>query len=299
MNLPELIDKLHSEQACREHLAAVRWPDGVRCPDCGFQSISYIKTRHIYECNNCRRQFSVKSGTIFHDSHLPLRTWFLAIHRIVESKKGVSANQLKRELGISYQTAWYMCHRIREAMKDHGDNRTTLWGIVEADETYVKGKGLPKGEKLKSGTGSQRHTAVLGLKERGGKVRAKAVDHASMPVVTKFIKQNTGNQTQAIYTDESKLYNLLKGFTLHESVNHSVGYVMGDVHTNGIESFWSLLKRGIVGQYHRVSAKHLQRYVDEFCWRQNLDKESDLFHQALTATVNGEHIKYSERVHGQ
>lgn len=255
MNLPELIDKLHSEQACRDHLVSVRWPDGVRCPDCGMQSISHIKTRDVFECNNCRRQFSVKSGTIFHDSHLPLRVWFLAIHRIAESKKGVSANQLKRELGVSYPTAWYMCHRIREALASNNNNEPTLKGIVEADETYVKGKGIPKGEKPKPGLGSQRLTPVIGLKERGGKVRANI---------------------------------------RHEWVNHSIEYVVGDVHTNGIESFWSLFKRGVVGQYHRVSTKHLQRYLDKFCWRQNQDKDADMFDKILGQTVSDRHIKYSE-----
>src|SRR5574340_62936 len=141
MNLPELIDKLGSDEACRAHLEGIRWPRGVACPDCGSKSISRVAKRKVFDCNKCRRQFSVTSGTIFHDSHLPLRTWFLAIHRIGESKKGVSANQLKRELGVTYKTAWYLCHRIREAMKQ--PTGPGLRGVVDIDGTYVNGEVCP------------------------------------------------------------------------------------------------------------------------------------------------------------
>ena len=268
MNLPELIDKLHSDEACREHLERVRWPEGVTCPDCGANTISRIAKRKVYECNKCRRQFSVTSGTIFHDSHLPLRTWFLGIHRISESKKGVSANQLHRELGITYKTAWYMCHRIREAMKQ--PTAPGLRGIIEVDETYVRGAGVPKGEKLKAGRGSQRTTPLVGAKERGGRVHAKALSALKRDEVWPWLKQAMRiDQVARLYTDSSNIYDHLTGVLPHGRIDHSVAYVWGDIHTNGIESFWALLKRGIAGSYHHVSPKHLQRYVDEYCWRAN------------------------------
>ena len=309
MTLPELIDKLHSEEACYAHLEEVRWPEGVACVSCGSHSISridrVIKKRHgqhkgetyrrtVFECNACGDQFTATSGTIFHDTHLPLRTWFLAIHRIGESKKGVSAKQLERELGVTYKTAWYLCHRIREALLQ--PKGPGLKGIVEADETYVKGASIPKGETLKRGTGSQRVTPVVGAKERGGQVRAQVMPKVSQRTIYSFLTSTIIPEAAILHTDESSSYDLMAQILPHHVVNHSEWYVYGDVHTNGIESFWSLLKRGIVGSYHRLSVKHLQRYVDEYCWRSNHKDVADPFGEILGASARGRHITYAELV---
>jgi len=281
MNLPEMMDSLHTESSCRRYLEKVRWPKGVVCPACGHKGISRVVKRHVFDCNDCRRQFSVTSGTIFHDSHLPLRTWFLAIHRLSESKKGVSANQLKRELGVTYKTAWYLCHRIRAAMAQ--PSGPGLRGIVEVDETYIRDKSVPPGEKLKVGTGSQRVSPVIGMKERNGKVRAEAVDHVRKAETLRWVLRNLDQDAiTAVYTDTNRVYHDLGLSVPHESVNHTVTFAIGDLHTNNIESFWSLLKRGVIGSYHHVSRKHLQRYVDEYCWRTNGPKE-DGFDALLSA----------------
>jgi transposase-like protein/IS1 family transposase len=286
MNLPELMDKLHSDSSCRRYLEKVRWPKGVVCPACGGKSISRVEKRHVFDCNKCRRQFSATSGTIFHDSHLPLRTWFLAIHRISESKKGVSANQLKRELGVTYKTAWYLCHRIRAAMAQ--PTGPGLRGIVEVDETYVRSKSVPPGEKLKPGTGSQRVSPVIGMKERNGKIRAAAVPHVRKRETLRWVLQNLDRERVSfVFTDANRVYHDLGRSVPHAAIDHSQSYAIGDLHTNNIESFWALLKRGIVGSYHHVSQKHLQRYVDEYCWRDNGPKQ-DGFDTLLSAqTVAG------------
>ncbi len=309
MNLPELIDKLHDEESCYKHLEKVRWPKGVHCLKCDSKSVSTVtrtlKHRHgtktgetyqrrVYDCNKCRHQFSATAGTIFHDTHLPLRTWMLAIHRLAESKKGVSALQLQRELGLrSYRTAWYLCHRIREVLKQ--SKGPGLKGIIEADETYLKGKGIPKGEKPKRGRGSQRTTPVVGIKERGGEVRAKAVPNLQTDTILEFVKAVIAEKgIEAFHTDELPAYKKLASIPPHSAVKHSETYVMGDVHTNSVESFWSLLKRGIIGSYHRISAKHLQRYVDEYCWRSNNRENRDMFGLLLRMAARGRHIRYSE-----
>jgi hypothetical protein len=218
----------------------------------------------------------------------------LAIHRISESKKGVSANQLRRELCISYKTAWYLCHRIREALKQ--PKGPGLRGIVEIDETYVKGKGVSSGEPLKRGHGSQRHTPVIGMKERDGEVRAKAIKRVVRQKTWPWImKQLDKTGISAVYTDKHPVYKGLEVLLPHESIDHAVTYVLGEIHTNGIESFWSLLKRGIIGSYHRVSAKPLQRYVDEYCWRANHDK-GDKFDSILLATIESNPMTHSRFV---
>jgi len=296
MNLPELIDKLHSDASCRKHLERIRWPRRVTCPACGGKSISRIVKRAVFECNKCRRQFSVTSGTIFHDSHLSLRTWFLAIHRITESNKGVSASQLTRELGITYKTAWYLCHRIRAAIKQ--PTGPGLRGIIEVDETYVRGKGVPRGEKLKRGPASQRTTPVIGARDRNKRVRAKVLKAVSKETTwPSILSQFNRQEVSAVYTDEHGAYRGLNAYVPHGTICHALFYSIGDLHTNGIESFWSLLKRGIVGSYHHVSPKHLQRYVDEYCWRNNTEG-TDLFTALLSAQALTEPLQYRRLLSG-
>src|SRR5438034_6922284 len=195
MNLPKLFAQFGSDEKCREQLTTLRWPKGVVCPRCQSESISRVIDRDQYDCNACRYQFSTTSGTIFHDTHLPLSKWFLAIYLMTESKKGMSALQIKRTLCIAYETAWYLCHRIRAAMREI--NSELLRGIVEVDETYVGGKvrGMGRGYK-----GNK--TIAIGADQRSGKIRLQVISNATKEILYKFIHDNTDLQTEAIHTDQ-------------------------------------------------------------------------------------------------
>jgi transposase-like protein len=293
MNLVKLVEQFGSEDRCRAYLEALRWPDGVRCPQCGSQSISRITTRNQYDCNGCRNRFSVKSGTVFHDSHLPLWKWFLATYLITESKKGMSANQLKRTLGVSYKTAWYLCHRIRWAMGEGEEAK--LSGTVEVDETYIGGK--------QHGPGAFREkTMVLGAIERGGRVVFRVSPHsrANTKELHDFVQQVVADEAEAIYTDANPGY---KGIgdenTVHESVSHQrEEWVRGDVSTQSIESVWSLLDRSIMGSFHQLSAKHLGAYLDEISFRFNNRENPFLFRDTLIALLTGENLTYEELTAG-
>lgn len=262
MNLPALVERFNSEDKCREYLKELRWPNGVRCPRCDAdKGISTLRTRGQWECEACGYQFSVTAGTIFHDSHLPLWKWFMAVYLIGESKKGISSNQLKRMLKVSYKTAWYLSHRIRSAMQDEGMG-DLLMGIIEADETYV-GPSNPG----KFGRASKTNV-VLGAVERGGRVRMKVQDRVTRKVLHGFLNSVVDRDAEAIYTDALAAYRGIGDEnTRHGVVNHSETWVEADVHTNTIEGVWSLLKRSIIGSYHHLSIKHLPAYLDEMAFR--------------------------------
>jgi transposase-like protein len=280
-----------SDEKCRARLTELRWPNGVTCSRCQSKSISTIAERDQYDCNTCRYQFSATSGTIFHDTHLSLSKWFLAIYLMTESKKGMSALQIKRTLCIAYETAWYLCHRIRAAMREI--NSELLRGIVEVDETYFGGKvrGMGRGYK-----GNK--AIAIGAVQRAGKIRLQVIAHADKPTLHKFIADNTAPDTEAIYTDEMPAYwGIEDADTKHKWVNHSQEeWVVGDVHTNGIESVWSLLKRSIIGSYHRVSIKHLDAYLDELEHRFNNRKNEYIFRDTLTKLVNAAKLPYQELI---
>jgi transposase-like protein len=289
MNLCKLIEQFGSDEKCRQRLAELRWPNGVACPRCECKSVSRITERDQYDCNACRYQFSATAGTIFHDSHLSLSKWFLAIYLITESKKGISALQMKRTLGVAYQTAWYLCHRIRAAMRDV--NCEFLKGIVEVDETYVGGKTRGMGRGYKGNK-----AIAIGAVQREGKIRLQVIRHADRATLHKFIADNTDPKTEAIYTDELPAYlGIADEDTRHESVCHSAEeWVRGDVHTNGIESVWSLLKRSIIGAYHQVSMKHLDAYLDELEHRFNNRKNEYIFRDTLMKLVQAAKLPYQE-----
>ncbi len=290
INLINLIEKYQNENDSRAYLEGLRWPDGVVCPRCGSKSISRVEKYHIFDCNSCRYQFSVTAGTIFHDTHLPLWKWFTAIYLMIESKKGISANQMKRTLGVgSYRTAWYLCHRIRSAMSDGKPN--LLKGIVEVDETYVGGKIKGMGHGFKGNK-----TIVVGATERGGEARLQVIDDNGRKTLHEFIHENTDPDTKAIYTDEWPAYQgIADENTKHETVNHSAEeWVRGDVHTNSVEGVWSLLKRSIVGSYHKVSTKHLDAYLDELEWRFNNRKNEFLFRDTLLKLIKSENLPYQK-----
>lgn len=287
MNLVKLIEQYRDDDKCRAALEELRWPEEIECPRCGHKGISRIEKRPQYDCNSCRYQFSVTAGTIFHDSHLPLWKWFITIYMMVESKKGVSANQIKRTLGVSYKTAWYLCHRIRAAMTEM--NADPLSGTVEADETWVGGKAKGKGRRY---TGNK--AMVIGVIQRGGKVRLQVIEKANRKTLHKFLKENTDDKTTAIYTDDWPAYRGIADHnTKHETVNHSIEeWVCGDVHTNTIENVWSILKRSVTGTYHKLSAKHLDAYLDEIEWRHNNRKNPYLFRDTLMKLVRADKLEF-------
>ncbi len=299
MNLPQLIEKFGSEDRCRDYLEDLRWPHGVYCPRCGNQSTSWIEKRKQHECNepSCRYQFSVTAGTVFHDSHLPLWKWFLAIYLIGESKKVISAKQLQRTLGVSYKTAWYLGHRIRSAMEE--DSPVPLQGIVEIDETFIGGYR----QQTPGCRGPHEHkTMVMGAVERGGEIRLRVQngpDRKTRKAYQGFVKDHVHDDTEAIFTDASKAWgDLSDENTDHQMVSHRTEeWVRAQVHTNTVEGVWSLLKRSVVGTYHQLSAKHLPAYLDEIAFRFNNRNNDYLFRDTLLRMVEGETLPYAELVH--
>lgn len=291
MNLPKLIAQFGDDGRCRAYLTRLRWPKGVTCPRCDSHNVAELPEREKYNCNGCLYQFTVTSGTIFHDTHLSLSKWFLAIYLMTESKKGMSALQIKRTLDIAYQTSWHLCHRIRAAMREI--NAEMLRGVVEVDETYVGGKvrGMGRGYK-----GNK--AIAIGAVQRGGMIRLQVIPNATKPILQQFIKDNTAPDTEAIYTDELPAYwGIGDADTAHKWVNHSAEeWVVGDIHTNGIESVWSLLKRSIIGSYHKVSTKHLDAYLDELEHRFNNRKNEHIFRDTLTKLVNAAKLPYQELI---
>jgi transposase-like protein len=285
MNLPKLVEKFGSDEKCRAYLEQLRWPDGVQCPRCESKSVSRIKERNQFDCNSCRYQFSVTAGTIMHDSHLPLWKWFLAIYLIVESKKGISAKQLQRMLDTSYKTSWYLCHRIRDAMGD-GDE-PTLRGIIEADETWHGGKRHGRGM---GPYNSGNKKVIIGAVERGGQVRLRLAAGRDRGTLHRFLHEVVDEDAIGIYTDDWVGYvGIADENTFHQVVNHaSKEWVRGDVHSNTIESVWSLFKRSVIGSYHQVSVKHLPAYLDELEWRYNNRENPFLFRDTVRALTQAD-----------
>jgi len=312
-----------SEEKCREYLAAQRWPDGARCPKCGEgdaytltrKSATKNAVRSLYKCRVCRKQFTATVGTIFEDSHIPLNKWFAAIYLMCASKKGVSAHQIHRMLGVTYKSAWFMAHRVREAMRENG--ASPLVGIIEADETYIGGRGRrghpvakwereqiereARGETLLRKRGpkaGQRHprldkAAVFGMIERGGRVRSQHVPEVNVRTLRPIMINNIDVKNSRLITDGHRVYEMIKHEMPHDVIDHSLEYVRGDVHTQGIENFWSLVKRGIIGTWHHVGVPYLDQYLREFDYRFNRRKISDAERfAALFAQVSGKRVTW-------
>jgi transposase-like protein len=286
LDLCTLIEDFGDETKCRAYIERLRWPKGITCPACKSDKISRIIKRNQFDCDACRYQFSATAGTIFHDTHLPLWKWFLATYLLCESRKGMSANQMKRQLAISYKTAWYLCHRIRAAMLETAQDK--LGGTVEIDETYVGGKKRrwrPRSDK----------SVVIGIRQRNGDLRMFRAKDATSETVRQIIDANIGGHVEVIMTDESAIYpwaldELKRG--VHKTINHTREYAHGDVHTNTVESAFSLLKRGIVGTWHKVSAKHLPAYLDEMCFRFNNRKNEFLFRDTMLKLIGSPNLEY-------
>lgn len=295
VNLMDVVEKYSTDEHCREALTHLRWPDGVKCLKCKSNNVAPVADRKVYVCYSCDYQFSVTVGTMFHDSHLPLTKWFLVTYLMTESRKGISANQIKRMLWGqnkgSYKTAWYLCHRIRKAMEE-ADHK--LSGTVEIDEMYIGGhtKNADKWEK---------HAPVIGIRERGGHLHFIHAENLNQEKVYEIIARNVDKSVDVIMTDESRLYNfnLTKYRGKHKSVNHKkeeyVRYEGGlCVSTNAIESAFSLFKRGVVGAWHKVSVKHLPAYLQEMTWRFNNRKNQFLFRDTLIRLLQSDNLEYKE-----
>jgi len=295
----------------REHLEAQRWPEGPVCPHCGSvdEQVTAIKgafsrpskanpegveRKGLYQCNGCRKQFTVTVGTVFERSKVPLNKWLLATYLLSSSKKGMSAHQLHRMLDVTYKTAWFMFHRIREAMRD-GDDGYKDGGLggpgktVEADETFVGGKKRNKAFKPEP-----KKEIVVSLVERDGRVRSTHVANVTGDTIKQVLRTQI-HRSSDLMTDHAQHYKAVgQEFNKHRRVNHSINeYVRGEDHTNTIESFFGILKRGIMGSYHHVSAAHLKRYLAEFDFRYNFRKETDTtrYNEALKG-IEGKRLTY-------
>jgi transposase-like protein len=279
------------------YVAKLRWPDGPVCPRCEGREHSYLSTRRLWKCKSCKKQFSVKVGTIFEDSAIPLDKWMAAIWLIANSKNGISSHELGRSIGVTQKSAWFMNHRIRLAMQTGTFDRFD--GHVEVDETYIGGRARNmhkhiRKQKIK-GTGPTDKTVVAGALERGGRARLAVLPNARAVSLTGFIGE-TVTVGSAIYTDKHHSYQSLgdMGYD-HAVVDHAERYVDGQIHTNGLENFWSLLKRGLKGTYVSVEPFHLFRYLDERLFAYNERGLNDLqrFHKVLSA-VAGKRLTYDE-----
>lgn len=293
MNLLALIDQFGDDDTCRKHLEALRWPDGVACLRCGSVTVYRLPKRDLFECKDCSYQFSVTTATVMHDSHLPLRKWFLATYLIVEAKKGISARQLGRTLHVARKTEWYLSHRIREAMAQAMDNDAPLTGEVEVDETYIGGRVRGKGRGY-----VDNKTIVVGAKQRGGRIKLQVAPNNRRTTLHGFIRENVSPDAEAIYTDEWPAYRGIGDETTrHETVNHKAEeWVRGSVHTNSIEGTWSLFNRALVGSYHQVQRKHLNKYLNEMEWRQNNRENKTIFRETLRALVAADPLTYSDLI---
>lgn len=295
-NLLDLLTYFKDEQTCRDYLELIRWNGNITCPHCKHDKIFKFKNGKIYKCAKCRKQFSVKVGTIFEDSHIPLQKWFAAIYLITAHKKGVSSLQLHRDLGVTQKTAWFLSHRIRTTFGMLPESK--LQGVIEADETFLGGaeKNKHKNKKVDNtqGRSVKTKTPVAGVKARGGELRAKQLPNTSGYNLRPFVVQNVEFGSK-LNTDEWGGYNGLASHFFHKRINHLEGeYVNGEVHTNGMENFWSLLKRGITGIYHSISEKHTQKYVDEFVFRYNTRQYSEDNRFDLMLSHISTHLTYKQ-----
>jgi transposase-like protein len=288
----ELCNTFSNDDLCRELLERLRWPNKPECPRCRGPVVRLITSTKILYCKDCDYQFTVTANSIFHDSHLPLIKWFTAVYLLCESRKGMSANQIKRTLGVSYKTAWYLCHRIRAAMATA--EKTMLYGTVEMDETYVGGHQIGN---QKPGNPLCKKQVVIGIRQRGGETRFFHAKDAKSGTLAQYIKDNVSEDVDVIVTDEFNAYpGAMKETGLterHKTIKHKAKvYVDGDIHTNTVESTFSLLKRGIIGTWHKVSAKHLAAYLEEMQFRFNRRHSKTLFIDTLRHMVTADPLTF-------
>jgi transposase-like protein len=317
MDLIDVTKQFATPEACNDFLQDMRWPDGVECVKCQSKRVSkYVKqastrtrknpttgeletkpvpARILYVCLDCKKQFSVTEGTIFNDTHLSLDKWFLSVALMVNAKKGLSAMQLQRDIKCAYKTAWYLSHRIRQAMGlcEMADAEP-LTGTVEVDETYMGSKKYDKRRKR----GKYEKDPVFGMVERDGRVKTHHVPVMNRHNIIGKMKDSISISADAVYTDESNLYKRMpENVQKHEIVNHSAKeWVRGDVHTGTIDGYWGLLKRGVIGSFHQISVKHLHRYLSEFQFRWNNRQHQEIFTLVIAALVIGSALPYAQLI---
>jgi transposase-like protein len=298
--LQEAVVYFADPKNCNSFLADLRWTDGkVRCPYCGSDNTGYLASQNRYKCygKHAKSQFSLKVGTIFEDSPISLDKWLCAMWLVVNCKNGISSCEMARDLGITQKSAWFMNHRIRMAL--HGGTIEKASGHVEVDETFIGGKArnmhVAQRRRRITGTGTKDKTAVIGILERGGKVRTSVVDNRKKKTLQAEVHKHV-EAGSALYTDFLLSYEGLEGKYAHQVVDHAVEYVNGNVHTNGLENYWSLLKRSISGTYVSVEPFHLFRYLDEQAYRYNNRKElSDFDRFKLAASqIVGKRLTWNE-----
>ncbi len=280
-----------------EFVARLRWTDGPVCPECGSKEYSFLSTRRLWKCKDCKKQYSVKKHSIFEDSPLPLDTWLVAIWMIANCKNGISSHELGRATGITQKSAWFVLHRVRLAMQTGTFEK--LSGEVEADETYIGGKGFNMHKSRKAKYDGKRgiamnKTAVMGIKQRDGDVVAAVIQNTKRPTIHAQLRDNVERGT-TLYSDKLLSYTGLEDEYDHHVIDHAKAYVAGRVHTNGMENFWSLLKRTLKGTYVQADPDHLHRYVDEQAFRFNRRDTSDAerFMRVL-ATISGRRVTWAE-----
>jgi len=292
VNLVDINTLFPTEDKCRALLMRLRWPEGPQCLRCKGPAVELETNKQLFYCKECDYQFSVTSGTVFNDSHLPLTKWFLTTHLLCEAKKGMSACQIQRTVGMSYKTAWYLCHRIRHAMAQ--TDKPMLDGKVEMDVTYVGGVNRGKGHIAKN----DNKEVVVGIRKRNGDLRFFHASDAKGGTLARYIRENISEDVEVIFTDDASANDAAMrkaNRKNHKKINHSSGvYVMGDIHTNTVESAFSLLKRGIMGTWHRISAKHLPAYLEEMEFRFNRRKRSDLFVDTLRHMVTASVLTFQK-----
>ena len=286
---------------CRQFMMELRWPDGVvKCPTCGAEKVTWLANQRVWKCytGHTSPTFSLKTGTIFEDSPIALEKWLCAAWLIISCKNGISSYEIHRGLKVTQKTAWFMMHRVRLAMQETGFNK--LGGEVEVDETFIGGKArnmhkAKRAEKI-TGRGPEGKEVVFGMVERGGKVIARHVDTRKKKDLQPLIRERI-EAGSAIFSDELKSYDVLEGDYQHAIINHAVEYVNGNVHTNTMENFWSLLKRGLHGTYISVEPFHLFRYIDEQAFRYNTRKLTDAERFAtVMKQIVGRRVTYKELI---
>ncbi len=301
--LQDAIVFFSDDLVCVEFVAMLRWTGEPVCIHCGSESVGFLKTRKIFKCKNkeCRKQFSVKVGTIFEDSPISLGQWLTAIWMIANCKNGISSYELHRNLGITQKSAWFVLHRIRIAMQSGSFEK--LSGTVECDETYIGGKSInmhaKKRKEMQMTTGYTVKTAVMGMVERKGRVRARVIERADTPTLMNEIERNV-QIGSVVMTDDHGGYRKMSEAYKHEVINHAVEYVRENVHTNSIENFWSLLKRSIKGTYISVAPEHLQAYVEEQAFRYNERKGNDQSRFfGVMQEISGKRLTYNQLIGSQ
>jgi hypothetical protein len=312
MNLMDVNREFRTEEDCLEELEKVRWPDGVRCITCGCKEVSRInrkptaknKRTRSFQCSEktCKQQFTATHGTMFYRSHIPLPVWFNAIAFIMDAKKGVSALQLQRHLGLgSYESAWYMCHRIRKSMVD--PYPAPLRGVIEVDETYLGGSAVRKFRKNPKPRPPKDMVLAMrerGTKDRAGRVRFFHIPDGKLDTIQPVVEANLQPYPERVITDQSAVYEKMfqSNPKAHRTVNHSIEWIVPGtrIHTNTVESSFSLLKRGLIGSFHHVSVKHLHRYLSEFEFRFNERRNEERFGKTLKAMLEAPTMPYKELI---